>query len=294
MSLAKNEFSISIWSVNRMAVDRSYEQGGGALMPYVKALPGGRDGWLFREMQDLFYYMQILTTSLDCPEEHGVKDTIVVAEAPDYMRALGFFPSEYEVNNMLVELTDQRPNMAKHFKVSFGELLKMYINYKPVFGYPVEVLRRNIAYFCGVPKSDSQFSMGKESRKPNDRLTEDWILDRDQLLEVCCSHGEHMSRIEFARYLRLLLDDDESAPVGDEYLGRGKVDDRIADNMLSHLPEVFNLSDVLKNIFGLEIRDQELDAGIYADVLDPGELEDQLKNNFKSVSAENDNVMWED
>lgn len=294
MSLAKNEFSISIWSVNRSAVDQNYEQGGTTLMPFVKALPGGRDGWLFREMQDLFYYMQILSTSLDSPEEHGVKDTIVVSEAPDFMRALGYFPSEYEVNSMLAELSDQRPTMAKHLKVSFGDLLKMYINYKPVQGYPIEVLRRNIAYFCSVQRSDSGLSIGKASKVLKEGENNDWFLDRDQLMDVCCSHGEHMSRIEFARYLRLLLDEEGAPPIADEFVGRGKIEDRIADSMLSHMPEVFNFNDILTNILGLEIGDPSGDGGIYAAVSDPGLVDEQLKNNFSSVAAENDSVMWED
>lgn len=292
MSLGKNEYSISVWSINTEAVDNSYASGGHALMPFVKALPGGRDGWLFREMQDLFYYMQILTSSLDSPEEHVVKDTLVVAEAPDFMRALGFYPSEYEVQAMFCELTNQRPNMAKHFKVSFGELLQMYINYKPVFGYPVDVLRRSIAYFCGVDESASRLSI-KVSKDSNEPQNDDWLLDRDQLMEVCCLHGEQMSRIEFARYLRLLLDDEETAPqIGDEYTGRGKLEERMAENLLSHLPEVFNLSDVLTNIFGLDYRNQSAEA-IYANVLDPGEIDEQLRNNFKPDSDENDNTTWD-
>lgn len=293
MTLGMDEFTISIWSVNRLAVDISYKNGGGTLMPYVKALPGGRDGWLFREMQDLFYYMQILTTSLDSPEEHAVKDVIAASEAPDFMRALGFFPSEWEINTMLNELTEQRPNMAKHYKVSFGQLLKMYINFKPVFGYPIEVIRRNISYFCGIHLADSKFSIAN-AHKSEEKANDDWLLDRDQLMDVCCSHGEHMSRIEFARYLRVLLDDDETTTSADEYVAKGKGEERIVENMLKNLPEVFNLSDIFTNILGLKLEEPNVDGGVYAKVLDPGELEDQLKNNFKSMPAEDDNINWDE
>lgn len=277
-----------------MAVDHSYELGGTGLMPYVKSLPGGRDGWLFREMQDLFYYMQIVTTYIDSPEEHSINETIIVSDVPSFMRALGYFPSEYEVNTMLDDITDQRPNMAKHLKVSFGELLKMYVNYKPVFGYPVEVLRRTFAYFSGIETSDSRLSIRK-SKTPNRAHHDDnWLLDRDILMDICCSHGEHMSRYDFAKHLRWLLTDD--GPLGEEYLAKGKMEGKIADNLLSSLPEVFNIHDILSNIFGLTLQDSTDgdEAGIYANVLDPGEVDEQLKNNFKEISAEDDNVMWED
>lgn len=293
MSLAKNELSISIWSVNRTAVDKSCEMGGGGLLPFVKALPGGRDGWLFREMQDLFYYMQILTTSLDSPEEQAVQDTIVVSEASDFMRALGFFPSEYEVNTILGELTEQRPNMAKHFKVSFGELLKIYINYKPVFGYALENLRRSMAYLCGGQTAESRVSINNPTPISNTKPNEDLLLDRDQLMDVCCAHGEHMGRLEFAKYLRVLLDDDDATMIADENVTKGKLEDKAADVMLSHLPEVFSLSDLMTNVFGLEKRDQSDDL-VYANVLDPGEVDEQLKNNFKPVAEEYNNEMWDD
>lgn len=74
-----------------------FDQGGKDLHPYYCLLEGGCDGWLFSEMNAIFYYMQILDKGEDSPLPRRVHDKVPIYVLPNLLRALGFFPSETEV-----------------------------------------------------------------------------------------------------------------------------------------------------------------------------------------------------
>ena len=79
------------------SVDVTSRRGGIDLDPYYCLVDDGRPGWLFQEIRDLFYYIQILCQGTFSPARRLVKDYIPIDSLPDLMRALGFFLSEYEV-----------------------------------------------------------------------------------------------------------------------------------------------------------------------------------------------------
>lgn len=86
------------------SVETTTKQGGGHLDPYYCLIENGRPGWLFHEIRDLFYYIQILCQGTFSPAMRRVKDHIPIDSLPDLMRALGYFPSEYEVRNIFFTL----------------------------------------------------------------------------------------------------------------------------------------------------------------------------------------------
>lgn len=70
--------------------------GGTELEPFYCLLEGGKNGWLFQEIQDLFFYMQILQQeNIDLPRR--VSDSINLTEVPHLVRTCGFYPSKFEV-----------------------------------------------------------------------------------------------------------------------------------------------------------------------------------------------------
>lgn len=80
------------------AVETFCAYGGTDLEPYYSLIQGCRNGWLFAEMQDLFYYMQILHHGENTITRRQVSDYIPIDELPDLMRACGYYLSEFEVN----------------------------------------------------------------------------------------------------------------------------------------------------------------------------------------------------
>lgn len=71
--------------------------GGTGLRPFYSLIDGGKEGWLYQEMQDLFVYAQILEQGKTSMKERRIDDEVTVEQLPNLMRAVGFYPSNFEV-----------------------------------------------------------------------------------------------------------------------------------------------------------------------------------------------------
>lgn len=118
------------------------EEGGVGLKPYCDLLPGGKFGAFFQRMQNLFFYMLMLSNKHSIDDQvvwsefqsndfslkfyisQQVKDGLEVNEISDFMRGLGFFPSDYEVECFQHEL-----QTCGKRKISFEDLVKLFINH---------------------------------------------------------------------------------------------------------------------------------------------------------------------
>jgi hypothetical protein len=74
--------------------------GGEGLAPYFSVIEGGENGWLFREIKDLFYYAQIIHECENTTGEWELSNKVRLCEVVDLMRAIGFYPSEYEARHI--------------------------------------------------------------------------------------------------------------------------------------------------------------------------------------------------
>lgn len=256
ITLGETEHTIFVWSIQRSIVIETFQRVGDDLSPFVMALPGGRNGWLFREMLDFFYYMQFLSKNPDFPLEQMTSDTdsIRLTDVPDWMRGLGVFLGEWEETNLLNELSGNRPQLACNIPVRFGELLKAYVNHRPARGYQIAKVRQAMEYFCEPDHHD-------EGRHASVVRGKREYIDRDHLVHVCCSMGEKMGRAQASRYLIGLLvnheDDDQSVEeiLDENEASGGEV--LTAERMLENAPELFNMRDFLVEILGLESSNDE-------------------------------------
>lgn len=57
--------------------------------------------WLNQELQDYFYYTQLRIQGEDTTNARQADGLIPVSEVGLMMRALGFFPTEMEIDNMV-------------------------------------------------------------------------------------------------------------------------------------------------------------------------------------------------
>lgn len=60
-------------------------------------LPGGAEGELIGDLKEYFYYAQIRRQGLSSMVRREVSDRVPIAEVPDIMRAIGFFPTERQI-----------------------------------------------------------------------------------------------------------------------------------------------------------------------------------------------------
>lgn len=71
--------------------------GGSGLEPFYGLIEGGKDGEMFAELENYFYYAQLQTQGMVTTEERKVSNKVQLDQVPSLMRALGFYPSEQQV-----------------------------------------------------------------------------------------------------------------------------------------------------------------------------------------------------
>ena len=88
----------------RSSLEASSQLGGEDLEPFYELLEGGRDGELFQELEDYFYYALLRSQNVDTMETRETSTKISLSQVPFVMRALGYYPTEQEVDDMLNEV----------------------------------------------------------------------------------------------------------------------------------------------------------------------------------------------
>ena len=73
--------------------------GGMGMTPFYDQLEGGREGELYRKLEDLVYYTQLVCQGEDLLERRTVSQTVPLHTVTDVLRAIGFFPTEKEVGD---------------------------------------------------------------------------------------------------------------------------------------------------------------------------------------------------
>ena len=81
-----------------MEVLHEEEAADALLEPWLLSVDGGREGWLFRELQNLFCLAQLLHQGKHSTEPRHISDRLPVCELPDLLRAIGFYPSQFDVS----------------------------------------------------------------------------------------------------------------------------------------------------------------------------------------------------
>ncbi|XP_052797898.1 cilia- and flagella-associated protein 251-like isoform X2 [Mya arenaria] len=187
--------TVHMWEININALEGQSSLGGADLIPFYGLLEGGREGELFKELEDYFYYAQIRRRLLDESQGVNAMDSrevsvkIPLSEVPFVMRAMGFYPSEQEIEDMLNEVKFSRYVETGSYveAIDLGEFIKLYINHRPAFGLSPERLVKAFETL-GLPA-------GKAGP----------AINRGDLLEMLQTKGEHMTEYELAEYLMTLL-----------------------------------------------------------------------------------------
>lgn len=97
------------------SVDVLSHLGGKGLSPYYCLIEGGKNGWLIKEMQDLFYYSQILHQGENITSTRIISDKVNINELPNLMRSIGYYPSNEEVIIFLFFISNLRSIVENFF-----------------------------------------------------------------------------------------------------------------------------------------------------------------------------------
>ncbi|KAM6954427.1 cilia- and flagella-associated protein 251 [Aplochiton taeniatus] len=184
------ESTVLAWEISLDALEGAAALGGKDLIPFYSLLEGGRDGEFFREMEDFFYYCQLRNQGIDSMETRKVSTHIPLVEVPFVMRALGFFPTEQELEDMQNEVRFSKyAETGKYVTdIDLEEFIKLYVNHRPAFG------------LCG----DELVHTFQILRDPY--VTEgEPVINRDEMMELLQARGEHMTEEEVAECFTTLL-----------------------------------------------------------------------------------------
>ncbi|XP_048820406.1 cilia- and flagella-associated protein 251 [Lagopus muta] len=226
------------WEVNLNALEAAASLGGEDLVPFYRLLEGGQDGEFFRELEDYFYYVQLRSHGIDMLESRQVSTYIPLEEIPSVMRAMGFYPSEEEIEEMIneVKFSEFVDTGEQVTKINLRDFIKLYINHRPAFGLSMKTIRQAFQV------------LGYENENG------DKVIDRGDLLSLLQCRGEHMMEDELALCLSALLG---RHPMG----GRSDLDvcdpSGAAALMEEEIPEQITAERFTAGILGLSIAEPE-------------------------------------
>jgi len=178
-----------MWQVYFPAIEASAKLGGEDLIPFYDLMQGGREGELFKELEDYFYYAMIRSQGVNTMKQRNVSESIPISEIPFVMRALGFYPTEQEIEDMLNEVKFSKYVETGNYvtNIDLNTFIKLYVNHRPAFGLNPHLITKSFEHL-GVADQKGEY-----------------LIDRDDFIEILQNRGEQLNDAELAEFISVLL-----------------------------------------------------------------------------------------
>eukprot|EP00899_Mesostigma_viride_P015439 jgi/Mesvir1/23897/Mv10681-RA.1 len=212
---------VNLWDIQASVLERSAAENAHHKTRYETVLEGGLAGPLFQEIVDYFCYSQIRVHGDGSDVTHDLSNVVPVGEMPNLMRALGYYPSEEDLQHMFKELKLEAAAAGTGVApthVTFARFLAMYTNYRPVYGLGKSDIEKA---FRDLGASEGELS-----------------ISTARLMELLHTMGHKMTREEIDNCLGSLL-------------GEGTTQE--------HIPENIDARFFAEEILGFEGGEEEAD-----------------------------------
>eukprot|EP01147_Barroeca_monosierra_P003037 gene3037-5819_t len=178
--------SIHMWQINPTvlaALVATSPQGMDALYELVE---GGREGEIVQDLKEYFYYSQLRRHGLTSLAPLEASDTLPLEDITDVLRAVGFFPTEHQIVEIMneVKFKDYMETGKYKTSVSLDDIVTLFVNHRPALGIAPEDIEK--AFKALAPETGGSISSG-------------------QLYELLQQCGDKMTEDELARCLTSLL-----------------------------------------------------------------------------------------
>lgn len=167
-----DDLAVNMWSVDVNPINQAIALGGEGIEPFIRLIEGGQQGQTFQDMNDFFYYSMIRSKKENTTRTRKLEGFVPVDELPNLMRAMGYYPTNQEINNMKSEVRFRTyPELGEpNNRVTLDEFIKLFVNHRPVYGIGknnIEDAFKTIIEQVG----DSNFSEGIYGKDFIDLLT---------------------------------------------------------------------------------------------------------------------------
>ncbi|KAF8560582.1 hypothetical protein P879_07589 [Paragonimus westermani] len=172
------------------------------------------------ELKDYYYYSMLRTQGLKCLDTRQTSLTIPITEISYVMRAVGFYPTEEEILNMINEVkystfcetgtyvTDI--DLDTFIQISFLSALPIsrfstlvYCNYRPHQGVLYKDVEKAFNRLCHVQDSDTGKSL--HFRDPVEEIKDTPKMPPEYLFTTLQTIGEPIGETELIEYLAVLM-----------------------------------------------------------------------------------------
>jgi len=150
--------------------------GGEDIEPFIQLIEGGAEGQTYQDINDFFYYSMIRSKKENTTKTRKLQGQVPVNQLPNLMRAMGYYPTNQEINNMMNEVrfstyTDSgEPNLY----VDLPTFIKLFVNHRPVYG----IGKNNIDEAFNSILQDLDGDVGGNS------------IHREELIKLLSSEGD--------------------------------------------------------------------------------------------------------
>ena len=153
------DLSVKMWAVDVNPIEAAISMGGqneDDIAPFIKLIEGGKEGQNYQDMKDFFYYSQIISKKENTTKTRKLTDSVPLDQLPNLMRAMGYYPTEQEVQNMKNEVKYSKystigdrnnkgddkgdQNQEKESNQLFADtvdmetFIRLFVNHRPVYG----------------------------------------------------------------------------------------------------------------------------------------------------------------
>ncbi|XP_014240243.1 cilia- and flagella-associated protein 251-like [Cimex lectularius] len=192
-SLSRSEKNVQMWRIMPGILDVLEMQGGSGISPYLKLL-GPNHTTMLNELRDYFHYAQLLHEGEYNLQPRSSSNTISLCEVPDVLRAVGCFPTIFELDMLMhdsefaTEIKDKKPELKE---LSIEDFIKILINYRDSSDVSEEELKA--AFQTALELQTDKHGAASGS------------LTREDFVNMLVEWGEPFTFCEAYNYLKTLL-----------------------------------------------------------------------------------------
>ena len=187
---------VNMWFVNYAAIDEQDKMAAGDGNPldvYPNLLEGGKDGQIFRDLKDFFYFAQIDSNKGNPTKAKKLDGKIPYDQVPNLMRALGYYPTNQEAQNMMNEVLYSKRHLGDKVEENLvlDTFVKLFINHRPVYGLTHNLIKQMVT---SLANREGKYS-------------------REQFIKDMTTRGDKFTNEELKRYLGVLYGEGEPSEI---------------------------------------------------------------------------------